>query len=235
MLLEVKDIVVHYARSEALRGISFEVDEGEIVSLIGNNGAGKSTVLRAISGLVQPVTGEILYKGKRIDGTSAHNIIKQGIRMVPERRDLFPYMSVLENLKLGAFLQKNKNWIKKDLEEVFIHFPVLKSRRRQKAMTLSGGEQQMVAIARALMGRPELLLLDEPSLGLAPLMVREIAKIIYDINKQGVTVVLVEQNVQLALGIAQKGYLIETGDIVLYGSAKDLLDNDLVKKAYLGQ
>lgn len=235
MLLEVKDIVVHYAGAEALKGISFEVEEGEIVTLIGSNGAGKTTALKTVSGLKHPTAGGVWFKGERIDGLLPNNVIKRGIGHVPEGRDLFPYMSTLENLKLGAFLRKDKEQINKDLDELFIHFPVLKERRRQQARTLSGGEQQMLAIGRALMGSPKLLLLDEPSLGLSPMNVQEIGRIVLDINKQGVSVVLVEQNARLALKLAHRGYVLETGNIVLHGDAKELLRSEHVKRAYLGQ
>ena len=235
MLLEVKDIVVHYTGSEALKSISLEVEEGEIVTLIGSNGAGKTTALRAISGLKSLTAGEIRFKGERIDGLSPNKVIKHGIGHVPEGRDLFPYMSILENLKLGAFMRKGKEQINKDLDELFIHFPVLRARRRQQARTLSGGEQQMLAIGRALMGSPKLLLLDEPSLGLSPMMVQEIGRIVLDINKQRVSVVLVEQNARLALKLAHRGYVLETGNVVLHGDAKELLRSEHVKRAYLGE
>jgi branched-chain amino acid transport system ATP-binding protein len=234
MLLETKNLWVNYEGSDILRGISFEVEEGSIVTFLGNNGAGKTTTLRTISGLKTPASGEIWFDGQRIDGQLPQNIIKQGIGHVLEGRALFPYMSVLENLIVGAFLQKNRSQINSNLEEIFSHFPILKERRSQQARTLSGGEQQMLAIARALMGKPKLLLLDEPSLGLSPMMVREIGKIIQQIHERGVSVLLVEQNARLALGIAQKGYVLETGEIVLSGEAKLLVDNPQVKRAYLG-
>lgn len=234
MLLEIKDLWVSYGGSNILRGISFGVEEGSIVTFLGNNGAGKTTTLRTISGLKTPESGEIWFAGKRIDGKLPQDIIKQGLGHVLEGRALFPYMSVLENLMIGAYLQKNRKLINNDLEEIFSHFPILKERRRQQARTLSGGEQQMLAIARALMGKPKLLLLDEPSLGLSPMMVREIGKIIQEINGRGVSVLLVEQNARLALDIAQKGYLLETVEIVLSGEAKKLINNPQVKRAYLG-
>lgn len=235
MLLEVKNLVVHYAGAEALKGISFEVEEGEIVSLIGSNGAGKTTALRTVSGLKTASAGEIWFKGARIDKVSPYTIVKRGVGHVPEGKDLFPYMSTSENLKLGAFLRKDNEQINRDLYELFIHFPVLKERRRQQARTLSGGEQQMLAIARALMCNPKLLLLDEPSLGLSPMNVQEIGRIVTDINRRGVSVVLVEQNARLALKLAHRGYVLETGNIVLQGEAKELLHSEHVKKAYLGQ
>jgi branched-chain amino acid transport system ATP-binding protein len=235
MLVEVKNLWVHYGAAEVLKGISFEVEEGSVVTLLGSNGAGKSTTLRTICGLKALTSGEIWFNGKRIDGDLPQNIVKLGIGHVPEGKALFPYMSVLENLELGAFLRRDKKQIKDDMEDLFLHFPRLKERRQQQARTLSGGEQQMLAIARALMGKPRLLLLDEPSLGLSPLMVGEISKIVKDINQDGVTVILVEQNAKLALGVAQKGYVLETGSIVLQGESKDLKNNDQVRKAYLGQ
>ncbi len=235
MLLEVKDITVHYYKVAAVRNISIAVDDGKIVTLIGSNGAGKTTTLRAISGLKHPSTGEIIYAGQRIDKLPSHKINALGIAMVPEGRRVFPQMTVLENLLTGAFLRKDKDAIQKDLEEVvFQHFPRLKERTKQSAGTLSGGEQQMLAMGRALMSAPKLLLLDEPSLGLSPIMCGEIAAIIRDIHADGRTVVLVEQNARLALALAQHAYVIETGDIVLSGPAEELRENDEVKKAYLG-
>ncbi len=235
MLLEVKDITVHYFKVSAIRNISITVDDGEIVALIGSNGAGKTTTLRAISGLKHPSTGEIHFKGQRIDKLPPHKINALGIAMVPEGRRVFPQMTVLENLLMGAFLRKEKDAIQKDLDEfVFRHFPRLKERTAQAAGTLSGGEQQMLAMGRALMSAPKLLLLDEPSLGLSPIMCGEIGKIIMNIHTEGRTVILVEQNARLALGLAQHAYVIETGDIALSGPAKELRENDDVKRAYLG-
>jgi branched-chain amino acid transport system ATP-binding protein len=235
LLLEVKDITVHYHKVTAVRNISITVEDGKIVTLIGSNGAGKTTTLRAVSGLEHPTTGEIHFKGRRIDKLPSHKINALGIAMVPEGRRVFPQMTVLENLLVGAFLRKNKDDIQKTLEEVvFKHFPRLKERKNQTAGTLSGGEQQMLAMGRALMSAPKLLLLDEPSLGLSPIMCGEIAAIIRDIHAEGRTVILVEQNARLALAIAQHAYVIETGDIVLSGPAEELRKNDKVKKAYLG-
>jgi len=235
LLLEVKDITVHYYKVAAVRNISISVEDGKIVTLIGSNGAGKTTTLRAISGLKHPSAGEILYAGQRIDKQPSHKINALGIAMVPEGRRVFPQMTVLENLLTGAFLRKDKDAIQKDLEGVvFKHFPRLKERTKQAAGTLSGGEQQMLAMGRALMSAPKLILLDEPSLGLSPIMCGEIATIIRDIHAEGRTVVLVEQNARLALALAQQAYVIETGDIVLSGSAAELRENDDVKKAYLG-
>jgi len=234
MLLEIKNLWANYGGSDILKGISFEVEDGSIVTYLGNNGAGKSTTLRAICGLKAPASGEIWFDGTRIDGKLPQEIIKIGIGHVLEGRALFPYMSVMENLLVGAYLQKNRKQINSSLEEVYTHFPRLKERLSQQARTLSGGEQQMLAIARALMGKPKLLLLDEPSLGLSPLMVQEIGRIIQKIRDRGVSVLLVEQNARLALGIAQKGYVLETGEIVLSGEANILMNDPQVKKAYLG-
>lgn len=234
MLLKIKNLWVHYGGAEVLKGISCEVEEGTVVAFIGSNGAGKTTTLRTISGLKAPTAGEIWFDGKRIDGDLPQNIIKQGIGHVPEGRALFPYMTVSENLRLGAFLRKDREQIISDLEEIATHFPVLKERKQQLAWTLSGGEQQMLTIARALMGSPKLLLLDEPSLGLSPMNIKVIGNIVRDINQRGVTVILVEQNARLALGVAQKGYVLETGSIILHGKANELVNNDRVRRAYLG-
>ncbi len=234
MLFEIKDLRIHYEGAEALKGISLEVEEGEIVTLIGSNGAGKTTTLRAISGLKSPTSGEIWFEGRRIDQMSPQDVVKIGIIHVPQGRELFPYMSVLENLKLGAFLRRDRGKIKKDLENLLEYFPRLKERSRQQAGTLSGGEQQMLAIACALMGDSRLLLLDEPSSGLSPIMVKEIGKIVSDINQRGTSILLVEQNARLALRLAHRGYVLETGTIVLHGSTKELLRSEHVKKAYLG-
>jgi branched-chain amino acid transport system ATP-binding protein len=234
MLLRIRDLWVHYEGAEVLKGISCEVEEKTIVTFLGSNGAGKTTTLRAICGLKAPDAGEIWFNEKRIDGNPPANIIKQGLGHVPEGRALFPYMTVLENLKVGAFLQKDRKQVDGILKEIFTHFPILKERQQQAARTLSGGEQQMLAIARALMGGPKLLLLDEPSLGLAPLMVREIGNIVLEIYQRGVSVLLVEQNARLALGLAQRCYVFETGSIALSGETKELLHSDQIRKAYLG-
>jgi branched-chain amino acid transport system ATP-binding protein len=234
MLLDIKNLWIRYEGAEVLKGISCAVEEGTIVTFLGSNGAGKSTTLRAICGLKAPDSGEIWFNGRRIDGNLPQNIIKQGIGHVLEGRALFPYMTVLENLKVGAFLQKDRQQIDRNLGEIFANFPILKERQQQQAKTLSGGEQQMLAIARALMGSPKLLLLDEPSLGLSPLMVRQIGKIVQEIHQRGVSVLLVEQNARLALGVAQRCYVFETGSVALCGETKDLLDSDLVRRAYLG-
>jgi len=234
LLLNVKDITVHYKKVDAVRNISIVVEEGEIVTLIGSNGAGKTTTLRTISGLNHPTTGEIWFEDQRIDRLAPEKVNKAGIAQVPENRRVFPYMTVAENLEMGAFLRKDAEGMPRDLEGVFKHFPILKSRQKQMAGTMSGGEQQMLAMGRALMSNPKLLLLDEPSLGLSPIMCLEIAKIIRDIHREGRTIILVEQNARLALALAQKGYVLETGNIVLKGEAKELRDNEKVKKAYLG-
>ncbi len=230
----IRNMHVFYGRVEALKGISLEVDQGAIVALIGANGAGKSTTLRTVSGLVRPASGEIVFQGKRIDSLSPQDVVRGGIAHVPEGRRVFPFMTVRENLNMGAFRRKDKEEIKKNLEGVFEHFSILRERRNQRAGSLSGGEQQMLAIGRALMSQPTLLLLDEPSLGLAPLMVREVGRIIGEINQRQVGIILVEQNAHMALRIARKGYVLETGSIALQGPASDLIDNEHVKKAYLG-
>ena len=234
MLLSVKDMSVYYHKVIAVKDISIEVEEGGIITLIGANGAGKTTTLRAITGLKRPTAGEIWFEGQRIDKLPPEKINEAGIAMVPEGRRIFPQMTVMENLTMGAFLRKDKDGIEKDLENVFVHFPVLKEREKQMGGTLSGGEQQMLAMARALMSHPKLLLLDEPSLGLSPILVMEIAKIIKDLHQEGRTIVLVEQNARLALSLADHGYVLETGSIVLQGDAKKLQENKDVKKAYLG-
>lgn len=234
MLLSVKDLSVYYHKVVAVKDVSIEVEEGGIITLIGANGAGKTTTLRAITGLKHLTAGEIWFGGRRIDKLPPEKINEAGIAMVPEGRRVFPQMTVMENLTMGAFLRKDKDGIEKDLENVFAHFPVLKEREKQMGGTLSGGEQQMLAMARALMSHPKLLLLDEPSLGLSPILVMEIAKIIKDIHQEGRTIVLVEQNARLALSLADHGYVLETGNIVLQGDAKELQENKDVKKAYLG-
>lgn len=234
MLLQVKDIHVNYGHVAALKGISLDVGDSDFVTLIGSNGAGKSTTLRAISGLDHPSRGEILFEGKNIEKMSADKILKLGIAHVPEGRRVFKDLTVTENLRLGAFVRNDKAEIENDLESIFDRFPRLRERKDQMARTMSGGEQQMLAIGRALMSRPRLLLLDEPSLGLAPVIVQDIARIMLDINKQGVSIILVEQNAELALELARHGYVLETGNISLEGEASGLMDNDHVRKAYLG-
>ena len=233
-MLEVKDINVYYGAIHAIKGISLSVEEGEIVTLIGANGAGKSTTLRTISGLLKPKTGEINFLNKNIAGMPAHKIVREGISQVPEGRRIFAEMTVLENLELGAFTRTDKDEIQNDLKMVFGRFPRLEERKSQPAGTLSGGEQQMLAMGRALMSRPKLLLLDEPSMGLAPLLIREIFSIITDIHKTGTTVLLVEQNANMALSIANRAYVLETGRITLTGDAKELAASEEIRKAYLG-
>jgi branched-chain amino acid transport system ATP-binding protein len=235
MFFEVKDIVVHYDRTMALKGISLQSGEGEIITLIGANGAGKSTALRAISGLQVVTSGEIWFDERKISGWAPHQIVSLGIAHVPEGRHVFPYMTVGENLLMGAYLRKGKPEVRQDLERVYSHFPRLKERLKQEAGKLSGGEQQMLTMGRALMANPRLLLLDEPSLGLSPIMVREIAKAILEINtKRRVSMILVEQNARMALKLSSKGHVLETGKIVLSGPSHDLLNNDHVRRAYLG-
>jgi branched-chain amino acid transport system ATP-binding protein len=234
MILSFNNVSLYYGKAMALNDVSLEVAEGSVVTMIGANGAGKSTILRALSGLSRISSGEIWFAGKRIDGVSPTNIVKMGIVHVPEGRRLFPVLSVMNNLELGASLRKDKAGIKKDMDEIFEHFPRLLERRNQSAGTLSGGEQQMVAIARGLMAKPKLLLLDEPSLGLSPIMVDELVPIIKNINQTGVTVLLVEQNIGLALRVATKGYALQVGKIVLQGDIDLFKSSDIVKRAYLG-
>lgn len=233
-MLKVDNINVFYGNIQALRDVSLEVNEGEIVTLIGANGAGKTTLLKTLSGLLKPKKGTIEYLGKSIAGSAAQSIVKSGISQVPEGRRVFANMSVEENLELGAYLRKDKDGIKKDIERVYELFPRLLERSKQSAGTLSGGEQQMLAMGRAIMAKPKLLLLDEPSMGLAPLMVQTIFSIIKEINEAGTTVLLVEQNAHMALSIAQRAYVIETGKVVLSGDAKELQESDEVRAAYLG-
>ncbi len=233
-MLRIADLNVYYGAIHALKGISLEVHQGEIVTLIGANGAGKSTTLRTISGLIAPKSGAVDFEGQGIAGLGAHEIVRRGISQVPEGRRIFADMTVLENLELGAFIRNDKDGIASDMEMVFTRFPRLKERISQQAGTLSGGEQQMLAMGRALMSRPRLLLLDEPSMGLAPLLIKEIFSIIVDINKAGTTILLVEQNANMALSIANRAYVLETGRITLSGSAKDLAASEEVRKAYLG-
>jgi branched-chain amino acid transport system ATP-binding protein len=234
-LLDVKDIHVFYGNIEAVKGMSFHVDRGEIVSLIGANGAGKTTTLRTVSGLLRPGEGAIFYDGQRIDLVPAHEIVGMGVAQSPEGRRIFPRMSVRENLDMGAFIRRDAAGQREDMDRIMDLFPILKERARQAAGTLSGGEQQMLAMGRALMARPKLLLLDEPSMGLAPIVVQTIFDTIRDINDQGMTVLLVEQNAAQALSLAHRGYVIETGKIVLEDEARALLENEQVRKAYLGE
>lgn len=233
-MLEINNLNVHFGVIHAIKGISLKVNEGEIVTLIGANGAGKTTTLRTISGLKKPSAGSILFKGKDITHMSAQDRVKAGISQVPEGRRIFSTMTVLENLELGAYLRRDKSDIGKDLAMVYERFPILADRKKQAAGTLSGGEQQMLAMGRALMSRPKLLCLDEPSMGLAPLLVQEIFDIIQDINRNGTTVLLVEQNASMALQIANRAYVMETGTIMLSGSGEELMQSEDIKKAYLG-
>jgi branched-chain amino acid transport system ATP-binding protein len=234
MLLELENIKTYYGNIRALKGISIEVDEGEIVCLIGANGAGKSTTLMTISGILTPVDGDVMYQGRSIVGVRPDNIVRMGICQVPEGRMIFPILTVRENLDLGAYLRTDPDGIEEDLGRVFSLFPVLRDRQKQHGGTLSGGEQQMLAIARALMGQPKLMLLDEPSLGLAPILVDAIFDTIRRISEQGTTILLVEQNAQVALQLSNRGYVLETGEITLADTSEELLSNEEVRKAYLG-
>ncbi|MEI7556114.1 ABC transporter ATP-binding protein [Candidatus Chlorohelix sp.] len=234
-LLILDKVSSFYGNIQALRNISLTVNPGEIVTLIGSNGAGKTTTLKTISGLIRPRTGHIYLKGERLDGVDAQEVVKKGISHSPEGRKIFSRMTVLENLEMGAFLRTDKVGIQEDLEKVFDLFPRLKERIKQKAGTMSGGEQQMLAIGRAMMARPSILLLDEPSMGLSPKLVEQIFEIILDINKQGTTILLVEQNALVALSIAARGYVLQTGSIVLEDSGQNLLSNEAVRRTYLGE
>ncbi|WP_062532715.1 ABC transporter ATP-binding protein [Jeotgalibaca dankookensis] len=233
-MLKVTNLSVNYDMIQAVKNISFEVNEGEIVTLIGANGAGKSTILRTISGLVRSGSGDMTYRGKDITKAAPQKIVEQGLIQVPEGRHVFKGLTVQENLNLGSFTRKDKENVNADLDHVFERFPILAERKKQDAATLSGGEQQMLAMGRALMSKPKLLLLDEPSMGLAPIFIKEIFRIIEDINKQGTTILLIEQNANVALQVADRGYVLETGKIVLTDTGKNLLKSDAVQKAYLG-
>lgn len=233
-MLKIENLSVHYGMIQAVRDVSFEVNEGEVVSLIGANGAGKTTILRTLSGLVRPSAGKIQFLGKEIQKLPAQKIVAGGLSQVPEGRHVFPGLTVMENLEMGAFLKKNREENQANLKKVFSRFPRLEERKNQDAATLSGGEQQMLAMGRALMSTPKLLLLDEPSMGLAPIFIQEIFDIIQDIQKQGTTVLLIEQNANKALAISDRGYVLETGKIVLSGTGKELAASDEVRKAYLG-
>ena len=234
-MLEIKDLKVAYGRVRAVKGISFTVEEGQVVTLVGTNGAGKTTTLRTISGLIKPEDGEIWFQGKRIDAMPAHAITMLGLAHSPEGRRIFPRLTVEDNLMLGAFARKDKGGIAKDLDRAFDLFPILKERRAQPAGTFSGGEQQMLAIGRAMMSRPKLLMLDEPSMGLSPLMMQRIMSTIMELQKEGVTILLVEQNAQAALSLADYGYVLEVGKIVLQNTGQALLTDENVRKAYLGE
>lgn len=233
-MLEIKDLHVHYGVIEALKGISLEVNEGEIVALIGANGAGKTTMMQSISGIVKKTSGDVMFLNESIMKANPKHIVEMGLTQVPEGRRIFTGMSVYENLMMGAFLRKDKDGIKRDYEKVYEQFPILKERMNQDASTLSGGEQQMLAMGRALMAKPKLLLLDEPSMGLAPILVKEIFNIIEEINKAGTTVLLVEQNAKMALSIAHRAYVLETGKVVMSGTGEELAKSSDVQKAYLG-
>ena len=233
-MLEVRDLHVSYGEIRALKGVTFQVGQGEVVALLGNNGAGKTTTLRAISGLLAPRQGDVVFEGGSLVGVASHSIVRRGVTHVPEGRRIFNRLSVLENLEMGAFTRSDAR-VSEDIDRVFSIFTRLQERRTQVAGTLSGGEQQMLAIGRALMAKPRLLLLDEPSMGLAPVLVEQIFETVQTINRQGVTILLVEQNAAMALSIAGRGYVLETGGIVLEGSARELADNPEVRRAYLGE
>ena len=233
-MLTAKNLHVYYGAIHAIKDVSFHVDKGEIVTLIGANGAGKSTILNTISGLMRPRVGEVTFMDKNITGMAPHKVVRSGLVQVPEGRKVFAEMSVQENLEIGAYAIKDKSKIEGTLDTIFKHFPRLKERRKQLAGTLSGGEQQMLAMGRALMSDPTLLMLDEPSMGLSPILVGEIFEIIQEVNRGGITVFLVEQNAKMALSIANRAYVLETGKVLMEGDAKELMDNDEVRKAYLG-
>jgi branched-chain amino acid transport system ATP-binding protein len=234
-MLEVQDVHTYYGNIRALKGVTLAVNRGEVVTLIGSNGAGKTTTLKTVIGLVRPLRGSVSFNGQRIDGLSTDRVVRLGIAQSPEGRRIFPRMSVMENLELGAFVRQDHEGIAQDFERVFTLFPRLKERVSQKGGTLSGGEQQMLAIGRALMARPTVLLLDEPSMGLSPILVETIFQVIQDINRQGTTILLVEQNARMALRVAHRGYVIQTGRIVLQDTGANLLKSDLVRKTYLGE
>ena len=234
-MLEVKDLEVYYGVIQPIKGISFHVGQGEVIALIGANGAGKTTTLHTVTGLISPKNGHVLFEGKDITKVPAHKIVSMGMAHVPEGRRVFAELSVYENLKMGAYTRKDKNEIEESLKNVYKRFPRLEERRNQMAGTLSGGEQQMLVMGRALMSKPKLILMDEPSMGLSPIMVNEIFDIIRSVSESGTTVLLVEQNAKKALSIADRAYVLETGKIVLEGKAKDLLEDDSIKKAYLGE
>lgn len=234
-MLEVKNLEVHYGVIQALKGISFEVNKGEVIALIGANGAGKTTTLQTITGMLKPTSGEILFEGQDIAKVPGHRIVSMGMAHVPEGRRVFAELSVYENLKMGAYTRKDKKEIEDSLQRVYKSFPRLEERKNQLAGTLSGGEQQMLAMGRALMSKPSIILMDEPSMGLSPILVEEIFSIIREISSSGTTVLLVEQNAKKALGIADRAYVLETGNIVLSGDAGEMMNNDSIKKAYLGE
>jgi branched-chain amino acid transport system ATP-binding protein len=234
MLLRIENLEVYYGKAKAIEGVSLDVDEGEIVALVGANGAGKTTILRAVSGSTKPASGVILFGGNRIDGVPAHRIVRAGIAQIPAGRMIFANMTVLDNLKIGAYLRKDRQQIREDIDRIYEHFPVLKEKQFQSGGELSGGQQQMLAIARALMARPRLLLMDEPSVGLSPILVAEISSIIRDIHSRGMSILLVEQNCRMALKLAKRAYVMELGKISLAGDSAELADNEMVKRCYLG-
>ena len=234
-MLEVKDLEVYYGVIQAIKGVSFEVNQGEVIALIGANGAGKTTILHTVTGLLSPKKGQVFFEGKDITKVPAHKIVSMGMAHVPEGRRVFAELSVYENLKMGAYTRKDKSEIEESLENVYRRFPRLEERKNQMAGTLSGGEQQMLAMGRALMSKPSIILMDEPSMGLSPILVNEIFDIIRSVSESGTTVLLVEQNAKKALSIADRAYVLETGNITLEGNAKDLLEDDSIKKAYLGE
>ena len=234
-MLSVNNLQVHYGMIQAIKDVSFEVNEGEVIALIGANGAGKTTILHTVSGLLQPTKGSVIFEGQDITKIPAHKIVSLGMAHVPEGRRVFAQLTVLENLKLGAYTRKDKNEMEETLQMIYKRFPRLEERKNQTAGTLSGGEQQMLAMGRALMSHPKIILMDEPSMGLSPIFVEEVFKIIRDISAEGVTVLLVEQNAKKALNIADRAYVLETGNIILQGDAKKLMDDESVKKAYLGE
>lgn len=234
-MLEVKDLEVYYGVIQAIKGVSFEVNKGEVIALIGANGAGKTTILHTITGLLSPKKGSVIYEGTDVTKIPAHKIVSLGMAHVPEGRRVFADLSVYENLKMGAYTRKDKREVEESLDRVYTRFPRLKERKNQMAGTLSGGEQQMLAMGRALMSKPKIILMDEPSMGLSPILVNEIFDIIQEVSKSGTTVLLVEQNAKKALSIADRAYVLETGNIVLEGKAEDLLNDDSIKKAYLGE
>ena len=234
-MLSVNNLQVHYGMIQAIKDVSFEVNEGEVIALIGANGAGKTTILHTVSGLLQPTKGSVIFEGQDITKVPAHKIVSLGMAHVPEGRRVFAQLTVLENLKLGAYTRKDKNEMEETLKMIYKRFPRLEERKNQVAGTLSGGEQQMLAMGRALMSHPKIILMDEPSMGLSPIFVEEVFKIIRDISAEGVTVLLVEQNAKKALSIADRAYVLETGKIVLSGDANDLMNDDSIKKAYLGE
>lgn len=234
MFFEIKGLVVHYEKVEAVRGINILIKEGECVCIIGSNGAGKTTILKTIMGFKKPTAGEILFQGKRIDKLATSHVVIEGVSLVPEGRMVFPEMSVKDNLLMGAYLRKEKESVYRSLEEIFQRFPILRERQKQLGGSLSGGEQQMLTIGRALMNKPKMLLLDEPTLGLAPVLVGQIAKVVKEINQAEISIILVEQNSHIALRVSQRGYVLETGNIVMEDQSSALIDNEYVKEAYLG-